>query len=343
MNFRSGVAYAIALLSALLGMGSPGAAADTAPAVTFDLQGHRGARGLAPENSLPGFEKALALGVTTLEMDVVMTADDVLVAYHDRRIVPDRTRGLDGRWLTDEGPLVRDLTVGQLSGFDIGRLKPGSRSRERFPGQRGLDGVRIPTVQAVIELAERRSSGRIRYNIELKRSPLEPAATPPPDQMVSALLKLIRIRRTGPRTSIQSFDWGLLDLVAAQAPDISRVYLTAEQEWLDNLGRGSQGARHWLGDNPPDWARVSVPEAIARRGGTVWSPYHRDLTDQDLAQARALGLKVIVWTVNDPAAMRDLIARGVDGIITDYPDRLRQVMGSAGLPLPRPFPAQALP
>ncbi|RED53893.1 glycerophosphodiester phosphodiesterase [Aestuariispira insulae] len=303
----------------------------------FDLQGHRGARGLVPENSLPGFEKALAIGVDTLEMDLVMTADDVLVVHHDRRLDPDRTR-LAGEWLAGEGMLIRDLTLNQLAAYEIGYLRPGSRVRDRFPNQQGLEAVSIPSLQQVISMAEKRSQGRIRYNIEIKHSPLSPTETVNPTKVVRALIQVIRSNALEERAAIQSFDWGVLDLVAEKAPDLSRVYLTAERKWLDNLGRGPDGTNAWLGERVPDWSRSSVPRAIHERGGMVWSPFHGDLTDEALKEAHQLGLLVVVWTVNDPDDMRDLVLRGVDGIITDYPDRLRAVLAAQSRTLPQAFP-----
>ncbi len=129
---------------------------------SFDLQGHRGARGLFPENSLPSFEGALALGVTTLEMDVGMTRDAVLVVHHDQQLSPERTRGPDGAWLEGPGPALVELDFAALQGYDVGRLRPDSKSARRFPEQAGLDGVPVPSLEAVLARAEALSGGTIR-------------------------------------------------------------------------------------------------------------------------------------------------------------------------------------
>ncbi len=123
---------------------------------SFDLQGHRGARGLYPENTLPGFEAALELGVTTLEMDLAVTRDGVVVVHHDRRLDPLRTRGPDGAWLGAPTPAIAELSHAELAAYDIGRARPGGKGAKRFPGQKGLDGVAIPT------LGEARSGGAMR-------------------------------------------------------------------------------------------------------------------------------------------------------------------------------------
>lgn len=306
---------------------------------SFDLQGHRGARGLMPENSLPAFETALALGVTTLELDTVLTADGVVVVHHDRRLAPQRTRDAAGTWIAEEAPpAVLDLTAAELAGYDIGRAKPGSRVAQNFPEQAALDGVAIPTLAAVLARAEALSGGTVRYNIETKIAPDSPDDSAAPEAFAAALVGVIRSAGVAPRAAVQSFDWRTLQTVQRLAPEIATVYLTAEQDWLDNLGRGDPQPSPWLGGLAVDWAATTVPQAIRRAGGAVWSPYYRDLTAVDLKEAQQLGLRVVPWTVNDAATMASLIDLGVDGLITDYPDRARRVMAEKGLSLPPSFP-----
>ncbi len=316
---------------------SPGAASASLPA--FDAQGHRGARGLYPENTLPGFAAALAIGVTTLEMDVGLTRDGVLVVHHDRRVDPQRTRGADGAWLEEPAPAIFELEHAALAAYDVGRSRPGSKVAQRFPEQVGLDGVAIPTLAEVVALAEATSNGTMRYNIETKTAPDAPAETATPDAMAEALAALIQATGIAARATIQSFDWRSLRHVQEVAPTLRTVYLTAEQSWMDNLERGRPGISPWTAGIDPDDYEGSVPRAIKAAGGAIWSPYFRDLRDADLAEAKRLGLRVVVWTVNEPADMRALIELGVDGIITDYPDRLRAVMAERDLPLPPAFAA----
>jgi glycerophosphoryl diester phosphodiesterase len=125
-----------------------------------------------------------------------------------------------------------------------------------------------------------------------------------------------------------------LAAVEQLAPEIARVYLTVEQSWFDNLGRGQPGLSPWLDGLDMDRLQVTPPHAIKSLGGRVWSPYFRDLRGPELREAQSLGLKVVPWTVNDPEDMRSLVKQGVDGLITDYPDRLRQVLQELGKPLP---------
>jgi glycerophosphoryl diester phosphodiesterase len=118
----------------------------------FDLQGHRGARGLAPENTLAAFEAALAVGVVTLELDTVLTRDDVVVISHDATLNPDLTRDAGGRFIDGPGPAIRSLRLDELRSYDVGRLRPGSRYAQNFPEQVGVDGQRIPTLAELFGL-----------------------------------------------------------------------------------------------------------------------------------------------------------------------------------------------
>jgi glycerophosphoryl diester phosphodiesterase len=234
-------------------------------------------------------------------------------------------------------PTIFDLDAAMLRTYDVGRARPGSRIAERFPGQVKLDGVPIPTLAEVIALAETTSKGTIRYNIEPKTAPDAPAETATFEDMAEALAALIQNSGIAERATVQSFDWRSLRRVQEVAPAIRTVYLTAEQSWLNNLERGRPGVSPWTAGIDPDDYEGSIPQAIAAAGGAVWSPYFRDLRDADLAEAKRLGLRVVVWTVNEPADMRSLMDLGVDGIITDYPDRLRAAMAARGMSLPPAF------
>jgi glycerophosphoryl diester phosphodiesterase len=311
-----------------------------APAQAFDLQGHRGARGLAPENTLEGFALALSIGVTTLELDLAMTKDDVLVVSHDRRLNPDHTRGPDGKFLDKEGPAIRALTLGEVQTYDVGRLKPGSNYANSFPEQRPVDGTRIPTLTAVFDLVQRLGATHVRFNIETKITPTSGAETPAPETFADAVAKAVRDAGLAGRVSIQSFDWRTLIALKNIAPEIARVCLTAEALNFDTIKRGAPGPSPWLaGLDIGDFAG-SVPRLVAAAGCAVWSPLYRNAKPDDIAAAKALGLKIIPWTVNERADMERLIALGVDGIITDYPDRLRAAMAAKDMPLPPPVAAR---
>jgi glycerophosphoryl diester phosphodiesterase len=309
----------------------------TANAAAFDLQGHRGARGLAPENTLPAFARALSVGVTTLEMDAGLTEDGVVVIIHDRRLNPDIARGSDGRWLAGRTPAIRELTFRELQRYDVGRIRPGSDYSKRWPAQRRQDKVRIPTLEEVFELTRHGRNAAVRFNVETKISPEAPEDTADPETFTRALIKAIRDNGMAGRTTIQSFDWRTLAIVQKEAPEIATSYLSSQQQSLDTIQAGHREDSPWTaGIRYRDHG--SVPRMVKAAGGRIWSPNYIDLTDAAVKEAKALGLTVLPWTVNDRADMERLIDWGVDGLITDYPDRLREVMAAKNLPLPRATP-----
>jgi len=297
----------------------------------FDVQGHRGARGLMPENTLAGFDYALRLGATTLEMDLGVTKDGQLVIHHDSRLTPALTRGPDGHWIHAPGPAINSLSLEQLMGYDVGRLNPSSEYARRFPNQRALDGERIPTLAQILALAPRYGDNPVQLNIETKLSPRQPHMTPSPRDFAQRVVVQVRSARAAGRVTVQSFDWRSLLHVQSLAPEIKTSYLTSEQPWLDNVQKGRPGSSPWTAGMDVDDFDGSVPRMVKQAGGRVWSPFFRDLDGPSLAEAHSLGLQVIVWTVNEVPDMRHLIALGVDGIITDYPNRLHEVTRQLGL------------
>lgn len=305
---------------------------------TLDLQGHRGARGLAPENTLTAFAKALSIGVTTLEMDLGITRDGVVVVSHDPALSPDIARGPDGRFLKRGGPPLFALTLDELRRYDVGRLRPRSSYAARFPEQVPRDGERIPTLRDVIALTRRAGNGDVRFNIETKIDPRHPELTPGPEAFTEAVLRVVREEGVAPRTTLQSFDWRTLRHARRVAPEVETVCLTTQRRGQDTVrARWGRLSPFLDGMNVDDF-EGSVPRLVKALGGAAWSPHHEDLTPASLLEAHRLGLRVIVWTVNDSKTMARLIDQGVDGIITDRPDLLRRVVEERGLPLPRATP-----
>lgn len=309
----------VMIAAAILVAASTGAAG-------FDLQGHRGARGLAPENTLQGFAKALEIGVTTLELDLGVTKDGAIVVSHDRRLNPDHTRDLDGKFLDREGPAIRELTLDELKRYDVGRLKPDTRYAKGFPEQKGADGARIPALTEVFELVRRADAPHIRFNIETKLTPTSGADTLEPEAFAAAVVKAVREAGLADRVTLQSFDWRTLRAAKKIAPEIERACLTIARGDGDNVQRGRPGPSPWTAGLDVDEFDGSTPRLVKAAGCAVWSPFFRDLTPNAINEAKSIGLKVIPWTVNDIAEMKPLIDAGVDGIITDYPDRLRAVL-----------------
>ncbi len=312
-------------------------AAATAPAAALDLQGHRGARGLAPENTLPAFALALGIGVTTLELDIAITQDGVLVISHDPALNADLTRSADGKFLEASGPLIRSLTFEQLSRYDVGRLKPGTTYARRYPEQKPVDGTRLPRLADLFALVKKSGNEQVRLAIETKVTPTQPQETIAPEAFARAVIAAIRKAGMAQRASIISFDWRTLAVVQKEAPEIATVYITAQQDWLDNIGARKGEASAWTaGIQHKDHG--SVPRMIKAAGGHYWSSFFGDLDAAQVQEAHALGIQVLAWTVNEPRQMVRLIEMGVDGIVTDRPDLLREEMKRRGLVLPTATP-----
>lgn len=314
----------------------------TTAAQGFDLQGHRGARGLMPENTLPGFAKALAIGVTTLELDLAVTADARVVVIHDPRLKPEIARDPNGKWLQQSSPTIHSMKLATVKSYDVGRLNPASKYAERYPGQQPVDGTSVPTLGEVFELANSSGNRSVRFNIEVKIDPQRPALTLPPKQFVAAVIDVVRRYQMEDRVVLQSFDWRALKEVQRQAPKITTSYLTVDQDWMSNLQSGVYGPSPWLNGLDVDNFGGSAARAIKAAGGDVWSAFHREVDAESIKQAQQLGLSVNVWTVNETSRMRELIEMGVDGIITDYPDRLRRLLLKLGIPVPASTPAPVL-
>jgi glycerophosphoryl diester phosphodiesterase len=332
-------AVALALAGAC---GAPAAKPAGAKEATpmFDLQAHRGGRGLRPENTLAAFRHALGLGVSTLELDCGVTRDGVVVVSHDTRLNPDITRDAEGQFLAAPGERIGALAFAELERFDVGRINPASGYAKGFPEQQPSDGERVPRLADVFALVAASGNAAVRFNIETKIEPTDPEGTVPPDHFVLALLSAIRGAGMESRVTIQSFDWRTLVLLKKVAPEIETVALTDQQPDEDTMEAGKPGASPWLGGLDVDEHGGSVPKTVAALGAGTWSPHALDLTPENIAEAHALGLKIVPWTVNEPKDMARALAAGVDGLITDYPDRLRALLESKGMAVPAPTPVR---
>ena len=269
----------------------------------FIIEGHRGARGLWPENTLAGFAAAIALDVDAIELDVVMTRDGAVVVAHDPCLNPDLTRDASGAWLRAPGPAVLGLDAAALARFDVGRARPGGATAREFPVQGACDGARIPHLGEVLRLAR---DGRVTVEVELKTDPALPRLTPHPAVMVDCVLAVARGCGMLDRLALRSFDWRGLRHARDRWPEVALTWLTASG-----------------GPGPDQVAREAGP-------GGNWAPDFQGLMAKGVARAHALGLRVVPWTVNAVADMERLLAAGVDGICTDYPDLAGEALtGSA--------------
>ncbi|HEX6387019.1 MAG TPA: glycerophosphodiester phosphodiesterase family protein [Anaerolineae bacterium] len=293
----------------------------------FDVQGHRGARGLKPENTLPAFETALDLGVTTLELDLHFTSDHVVIVWHDPEIDNAKCR-LDPEATVDapepdslvwQGDKLRlsNLTFAQVQAYICDRNPDPDRfpSQDNNPTPLAGSNYRIVSLAQLFDFvteytqseektaSQRANAGHVHFNVETKRRPDDPRAINDdfdgvnPGPFEQAILALIEERGLLDRVIVQSFDHRSLWAIRAVNDTIRLAALT------------------------PRGAAVSLPD-LAASGANIWSSDYADVTLDRLAEAHAANLLVIPWTVNEPDEMHRLIDMGVDGLITDRPDLL---------------------
>ncbi|MFC7549756.1 glycerophosphodiester phosphodiesterase family protein [Plantactinospora sp. GCM10030261] len=314
----------------------------------FDLQAHRGGLGLTTESTLEGFAKALRLGVSTLELDTQVTKDRKVVVTHDRKVSDQKCRDTRPVRASDPmypyvGKYIKDLTLAQIKTMDCGfQQLPGHPEQERIPGARMIE------LKDVFDLVKRYRAKKVMLNIETKVEAGAPEQTAPRQLFVRRVFEEIRASGLERQVTVQSFDWGALRVMHRFAPDLPLVALTN----YDFLQVGQPGASPWLGGiDADDFGGNVVAAADSLPGVTTLSPvygfpqngkigdpgfrFYPDRTMIDSAHAR--GLRVVPWTVDDPATMEALIDLGVDGIITNYPDRVRQIMADRGMRLPKAY------
>lgn len=296
----------------------------------FDLQGHRGARWFWPENTLIGFQRAIEMGVDSIELDVAVTRDGVVVVSHDPELNPEHTRDADGRFLVDRGARICTLNYADLQHYEVGQARPGSDYAARFPAQHALDGERIPSLADVFALTRKLECHSLRFSIEVKTFPEQPDLTPSPERFVEVLLKAVVDARMAHRVTIMAFDWRVLSAVHRLAPQVATAALSDQQVDDDTLWVDRAAASPWLGGLDARDFQGSVPRLIQASGAGQWGPHFLDLTGDAVAGAHALGLKVIPWTVNELPDIEHMLSLGVDGMISDRPDKIRAVLSAHG-------------
>ncbi|MGB3948751.1 MAG: glycerophosphodiester phosphodiesterase [Bacteroidia bacterium] len=271
----------------------------------FDKQGHRGCRGLMPENTIPAFKKAIDLGVNTLEMDVVITKDNQVILSHEPFFNHEITTKPDGKHVeeNEEKSLnIYQMTYEETQKYDVG-LKP----HPRFTKQEKL-AAHKPKLADVIDSAEayaqRMGLAAMQYNIETKTMPERDSIYhPKPAEFVELLIAVIKEKKIEDRVIIQSFDIRTLQYLHNKYPNIKTAYLF----------------------EPP--SDKSLTERLALLGfkPTIYSPAYETLTAEVIKECKDAGIKVIPWTVNEVSAMNELKKMGVDGIISDYPDLFKDL------------------
>ncbi len=305
------------------------------PAEGVTVYGHRGARGLAPENTLPGFQVALKHHVDYVDVDVVLTKDGVLVAHHGLVLNPDLTRDVRENWIEDTGIAVKDLTLRQLQTYDVGRIRPLTDYAKIYSFQEAADHTTIPTLQAVIRDVKQSATYPVGFQIELKTDPTQPYLSASPEAMARAVDKMIRDEGIADRAKVQAYDWRCLLLLQQLNPDVETAYLTdlAHEKTLRHLDPSIAG--QWTAGYLLKNYHDSIPEMIKALGGTWWDAEDIEVTDEQLEKAHQFGLKVAAWSDAhrtgldiDVPLIKQLIEMHVEGIITDRPDVVKGLLRS---------------
>ncbi len=288
--------------------------------------GHRGARGIMPENTMEGFAFTLACGVRLLEFDVAMTRDNVPVITHNHSLTRSIVRDQEGHWLGEEAK-VSDLDWADLAQLDVGGLDGHSAYGQRFPDQAFLYGARIPQLRDLCQLVAAPGFEDVHLMLEIKSEPEKMKEPTARIAIATAVVAEVRALGLSSRTLMHSFDWNLLAECQLIAPEMPTSFLTQLPRNAADTGEDSANGAC------PDLTApgVSPPDLVAEAGGALWCPHYLDVTAQALARARALGLRVAVWTVNEVADIDRMIGLGVDAIVSDYPGRVQRRLLAHGL------------
>jgi glycerophosphoryl diester phosphodiesterase len=288
-----------------------------------EIHGHRGARGLFPENSLAAIQGAIEIGCDAIEVDLCVSADNQLVIHHDPILSPYLVKTKFGNWI-DPGIKIKDLTLNLIKEFDIGQLNRDSKYGQKFPIQKSIPGSRIPLLSEFVELVTTLQSDVV-LNLELKSTPYDINITPAADKYVDLVSEALKQHDIISQTFLQSFDWRLPIELKNRFPDLKIGLLTDQQS--DGNPQSPIAGKPSLWSNSLDLAEYEdVATMVKQAGGNVWSVNFRDLRIEDVKSAHQQGIEVYVWTVNDIDDMERMIEFEVDAITTDYPDRLHRLL-----------------
>jgi len=288
------------------------------------IYGHRGARGDLPENTLESFKYLFDNAINAYETDILISKDLVPVITHDFRLDPSLTKDKEGNWIKDEDIKIFDLTYDEISKFDVGSLNKLTRYGRRFVNQRSLENQKIPKLSELLELSSKNVLQNLLINLEIKSTPDEKNLTPDPKDLVQIVLNEINNSNLKDKIIISSFDWRILREVKKQSPEIPRAYLTFQQEKGMKIKKTIYSKSPWI-DHIPLTIVYDLPKIIKELGGSAWHPYYKDINKKAVKGAHDNNLPVNVWTVNDEDDMLKMIEYGVDGIMTDYPLRLKNL------------------
>ena len=288
------------------------------------IYGHRGARGDLPENTLESFKYLFKNNINAYETDILISKDLIPVITHDFRLDPSFTKDNEGNWITDENIIIFDLSYDELLKFDVGALNKLSRYGRRFVNQKTLENQKIPKLSELLELSSKNKSENLLINLEIKSTPDEENLTPTPEEMVKLVMQEVNKSNLQNKIIISSFDWRTLTEIKNFYPEISRAYLSFQQQAGIKIKNTIYNRSPWM-SFLPFFEKYELPKIIKSQGGKAWHPYHKDITKKLVEISHQEDLPVNVWTVNEEYDMLKMIEYSVDGIMTDYPLRLKEL------------------
>ena len=281
------------------------------------IYGHRGARGVLPENTLDSFQYLFDNDIKAYETDILISKDLVPVITHDFRLSPSMTKDSEGNWLEDEDIKIIDLTYDQISKFEVGSLNKLTKYGRRFLNQKKLPNQKIPKLSQLLDLTTKNNNSNLIINLEIKSTPVQENLTPSPELLVKIVIEEVNKSSLTDKIIYSSFDWRVLREIKNYNSEIPRAYLTQDQ-------RNIYDQSPWM-DFTPLHNNVDLPKLIKAHGGKAWHPYHKNINEKNIKIAQSENLPVNVWTVNKEKDMVRMIDYGVDGIMTDYPVQLKEL------------------
>lgn len=311
----------------------------------FDLEAHRGGRDVRPENTLYSYAYAIELGATSIECDMQLTKDGQIVMSHNPILNSDITRDENGNYIENNKYDIRLMTVDELKKFDVGIMDPNCGEYYDLHGKTQFTyDAKIPTLEELMQLIQSYGDKNIVLNIETKSYPDPVSAgyknNADPKKFVEVFNNIVKKYDMDDRVVLQSFDWQTLIEMKKLNPNISTSALWQEQP---SWGRNSESLRRyekkkspWLGGLDIKDYQGNPVKAAHAIGADIISPYYTEISKQDVDEAHSLGMKVVPWTVNNEKDMNMLLDMGVDGIISDKPWLLKQVLEKRNIKLHTP-------
>lgn len=311
----------------------------------FDLEAHHGGRDVRPENTLYSYAYAIELGATSIECDMQLTKDGQIVMSHNPILNSDITRDENDNYIENNKYDIRLMTVDELKKFDVGIMDPNCGEYYDLHGKTQFTyDAKIPTLEELMQLIQSYGDKNIVLNIETKSYPDPVSAgyknNADPKKFVEVFNNIVKKYDMDDRVVLQSFDWQTLIEMKKLNPNISTSALWQEQP---SWGRNSESLRRyekkkspWLGGLDIKDYQGNPVKAAHAIGADIISPYYTEISKQDVDEAHSLGMKVVPWTVNNEKDMNMLLDMGVDGIISDKPWLLKQVLEKRNIKLHTP-------